>query len=172
MATVRAQDFKDHHHRHTRAISWIVAPLFLAEGPCEVASLWLGWRTEPWGQVASVDLFTANSMLAFLWFVPAHTRLAGGRDEVLLRRLVRMNGWRTGLSSLRVRAGGGVTGSRSVGRDEGASLALASEHELVAFGVFAHREVGRLAVFPLRFAVAFAPGGDDFGVPGDYCGRT
>ncbi|MFU8893845.1 MAG: hypothetical protein ACNA8L_09475 [Luteolibacter sp.] len=102
MATVRAEDFKDYHHRHTHAIGWIVAPLFLAEGTCAAVSFWLGWRAEPWGQVASVGLFTANSMLTFLWFVPAHTRLALGKDEPLLRRLVRMNGWRTGLSTLRV----------------------------------------------------------------------
>lgn len=51
MATVREEDFKDYHHRHTRAIGWIVAPLFLAEGTCAAISFWLGWRAEPWGAV-------------------------------------------------------------------------------------------------------------------------
>lgn len=102
MATVRAEDFKDYHYRHTRAIGWIVAPLFLAEGMSAAASFWLGWRAEPWGQLASVGLFAANSLLTFLWFVPAHLRLGAGKDEALLRRFIRMNGWRTGLSTLRV----------------------------------------------------------------------
>lgn len=102
MAKVRAEDFQSHHERHTCAITWIVAPLFLIEGTCAAASFWLGWREEPWWQGASVCLFGANTALTFLWFVPAHGRLADGKNEELLRRLVGMNRWRTGLSSLRV----------------------------------------------------------------------
>lgn len=102
MASVRAEDFKKYHHRHTFMISWIVVPLFLAEGLCAVASLWHGWQVDPWLQVASVGLFAANSLLTFLWFVPAHSRLALGRDGPLLRKLVRMNAWRTGMSTLRL----------------------------------------------------------------------
>ena len=102
MARVRAEDFRAYHQRHTQAIGWIVAPLFLVEGLGAVALFWLGWREEPWGQMASVVLFAANTALTFLWFVPAHRRLAEGKDEELLQRLLRMNGWRTALSSLRV----------------------------------------------------------------------
>ena len=102
MASVRAEDFRQYHQRHTHAIGWIVAPLFLAEGVCAVASFWDGWETELWLQVASLGLFTANTMLTFVWFVSAHSRLTDGKDEALLHRLVRMNAWRTGMSSLRL----------------------------------------------------------------------
>lgn len=102
MAKVRAADFLDHHKRHTRAIGWVVAPLFLLEGSCAVAAFGLGWRTEPLGHGISLSLFAANTLLTFLWFVPAHGRLAAGRNEDVLRHLLAMNGWRTGLSSLRV----------------------------------------------------------------------
>jgi len=102
MANVRAVDFKEYHARHTRSITWIVAPLFFAEGLCASASFWLGWKLQPGWQGASVLLFAANSGLTFLWFVPAHNRLAGGKDEKLLQSLVRMNRWRTTLSSARV----------------------------------------------------------------------
>jgi hypothetical protein len=102
MAKVRAEDFQDYHARHTRSITWIVAPLFFAEGICAAASFWFGWKEQPWGQGASVLLFAANSALTLLWFVPAHTRLAGGKDEPLLQRLISMNRWRVALSSVRV----------------------------------------------------------------------
>lgn len=102
MAKVRTEDFRDYHQRHTRAIGWIVAPLFLLEGGGAVASFGLRWQAEPWGQMASLLLFAANTALTFLWFVPAHRRLAEGKNEELLQSLLRMNGWRTGLSSLRV----------------------------------------------------------------------
>lgn len=102
MATVRAEDFKAYHERHTRAIAWIVAPLFVFEGLGAVASFWLGWHAQPWGQLASLGLFLGNTMLTFFWFVPAHGRLANGKDERFLQHLLRMNAWRTGLSSLRV----------------------------------------------------------------------
>ena len=102
MARVSAEDFNNYHERHTRSITWLVAPLFLLEGASAAASFWYGWRLQPWGQGASVFLFAANSALTFLWFVPAHLRLAAGRDERLLRRLVAMNWWRTGLSSTRL----------------------------------------------------------------------
>lgn len=39
--------------------------------------------------------------------------------------------------------------------------AFAAEHELIALRIFAHREVGWFAIFPLGFAVAFAAGRDD-----------
>ncbi len=102
MSKVRAEDFQEYHARHTQSITWIVAPLFFAEGLGAAASFWLGWKVQPGWQGASVLLFAANSALTFLWFVPTHKRLAGGKDEKLLQRLVRMNCWRTALSSVRV----------------------------------------------------------------------
>lgn len=103
MATVREADFTAYHARHMRRITRIVAPLFMLEGLAATTTFWLGWHHAPWIQSASVLLFFANSAFTFLWFVPAHQRLAaGGMDEDLLRRLVVMNAWRTGLSSLRL----------------------------------------------------------------------
>ncbi len=102
MVKVRAEDFQAYHARHTQSITWLVAPLFLLEGSCAAVSFWFGWQTELWRQVASVGLFAANSLVTFLWFVPAHLRLGSGKDELLLKRLVTMNWWRTGLSTMRV----------------------------------------------------------------------
>lgn len=102
MASVREEDFREYHERHTQAITWLVAPLFLLEGACAAALFWFGWQTDLWWQVASVVLFVANNLVTFLWFVPAHWRLGNGKDEILLQRLVAMNWLRTGLSSLRV----------------------------------------------------------------------
>ncbi|MES2982899.1 MAG: hypothetical protein V4727_11345 [Verrucomicrobiota bacterium] len=102
MVKVRAEDFHAYHERHTHAITWLVAPLFLLEGSCAALSFWLGWQSQLWGQVASVGLFAANSLVTFLWFVPAHLRLGRGRNEILLQRLVAMNWLRTGLSTVRV----------------------------------------------------------------------
>lgn len=102
MATVRAEAFKAYHKRHTVAIAWVVAPLFIIEGLGAAVSFWLGWQALPWGQLASLGLFLGNTLLTFLWLVPAHGRLADGKDESLMQRLVWMNAWRTGLSSLRV----------------------------------------------------------------------
>jgi hypothetical protein len=102
MARVRAEDFRAYHNRHARSITWIVAPLFLLEGSCAALSFWFGWQKELAWQLASVGLFAANTLVTFLWFVPAHARLCNGKDEPLLRRLVNMNGWRTGLSTLRL----------------------------------------------------------------------
>ncbi len=102
MGTVRDEDFRGYHERHTRLISWLVGPLFLMEGGCAALAFWWGWQAGLWVQLASVGLFVANSLLTFLLFVPAHLHLGCGKDEVLMRRLVTMNWWRTGLSTLRV----------------------------------------------------------------------
>lgn len=102
MASVRKEDFNEYHARHTRSIAWLVGPLFLAEGLSAAASFWFGWEAQLWWQGASVMLFVANSALTFLWFVPAHNRLARGKNEDLLQRLISMNRWRTALSSARV----------------------------------------------------------------------
>jgi hypothetical protein len=110
MASVREEDFSGYHARHTRSIMWLVGPLFFAEGLSAAASFWLGWKAQLWGQGASVILFAANSALTFLWFVPAHTRLARGKSEDLLQRLVSMNRWRTALSSARVLVVTGLVG--------------------------------------------------------------
>jgi hypothetical protein len=103
MARVRAEDFAAYHARHTRAITWIVAPLFFAEGLGAAALCWVGWGVAPVVHGISVGLFAANSLVTFLWFVPVHLRLqVSGHDPVLLARLARMNGWRTVLSSARL----------------------------------------------------------------------
>lgn len=102
MSRVREEDFCGHHLRHTRAIIWLVAPLFLVEGASAVVSFWLGWQAQPWGQAASLILFIANTAITFFWFVPAHHRLAGGKDDDLLRRMITTNWWRTVLSSFRL----------------------------------------------------------------------
>lgn len=103
MAGVSAAEFPGYHARHTRAITRVVAPLFLLEGGGAVATFLIFRNVIPELQWASMLLFGANTALTFFWFVPAHRALAVRvKDEALLRRLVSMNRWRAVLSTWRL----------------------------------------------------------------------
>ncbi len=49
--------------------------------------------------------------------------------------------------------------------------ALAGEHDLVAFGIGAHGEVGRFAIFGLRVVAQLAASSDDLGGSSDHVGN-
>ncbi len=98
-AQVGADAFRNYHARHTRQITWIVAPLMAVELLTAILLLVRGAR-EPW-------LLASFAPLAFNWLstwrvqIPLHNRLAPGFDADVHRRLVITNWWRTIAWSIR-----------------------------------------------------------------------
>ncbi len=98
-AQVGADSFRSYHARHTRQITWIVAPLTAVE-VLTAASLFVRGAREAW-------LLASFAPLAFNWLVtwrvqiPLHNRLAAGFDAEVHRRLVAGNWWRTAAWSIR-----------------------------------------------------------------------
>jgi len=100
-AEVPAAAFPAYHRRHMRRIAPLVGPLFLLEGSAAVAAFWLGVATQPILQSASLGLFLAGHAVTFLVFVPLHGNPPEGPTRSWCHRLLRWNGIRTGLQSLR-----------------------------------------------------------------------
>ncbi len=98
-AQVGADAFRSYHARHTRRITWIVAPLMATELLTAVLLVVRGAR-EPW-------LLASLAPLAFNWLstwrtqIPLHNRLATGFDAAVHRRLVTTNWWRTAAWTIR-----------------------------------------------------------------------
>ena len=98
-AQVGAEAFRSYHARHTRQITWIVAPLMAVELLTAILLVTRGAR-EPW-------LLASLAPLAFNWIstwrvqIPLHDRLANGFDADVHRRLVATNWWRTAAWSIR-----------------------------------------------------------------------
>ena len=98
-AQVGAEAFRSYHARHTRQITWIVAPLMAVELLTAILLVTRGAR-EPW-------LLASLAPLAFNWIstwrvqIPLHDRLASGFDADVHRRLVATNWWRTAAWSIR-----------------------------------------------------------------------
>ena len=78
--------FKDYHARHTRNITWIVAPLMFTELGTAVILLAGGVR-DPW-LLASLVPLAFNWMSTWLIQIPQHRRLAEVFDETVHHRLV------------------------------------------------------------------------------------
>ncbi len=98
-AQVGADTFCAYHARHTRQITWIVAPLMAVELGTAALLVVLGaWA--PW-------LLGSLVPLAFIWLatwrvqIPLHVRLSAGFDAEVHRRLVASNWWRTTAWSIR-----------------------------------------------------------------------
>ncbi|MEQ1852411.1 MAG: hypothetical protein ABMA01_12565 [Chthoniobacteraceae bacterium] len=98
-AQVGTEAFRSYHARHTRKITWIVAPLMAVELITAVLLVVRGAR-ELW-------LLASFVPLAFNWLatwrvqIPLHDRLAAGFDAEVHRRLVASNWWRTAAWSIR-----------------------------------------------------------------------
>lgn len=91
--------FQDYHARHTRAITWVVAPLMFTELGTAVVLL-VGQVRDPWLLASLVPL--AFNWLSTWWIqIPQHHRLSAGFDEAVHGRLVRLNWLRTVSWSLR-----------------------------------------------------------------------
>lgn len=98
-AQVGAETFRSYHARHTRQITWIVAPLMAVE-LLTAAILLIGGARDAW-------LLASSAPLAFNWLatwrvqIPLHDRLSAGFDAEVHRRLVASNWWRTAAWSIR-----------------------------------------------------------------------
>lgn len=98
-ANVGGEEFRRYHARHTRQITWVVAPLMAAELITASLLLARGPR-EPW-LLASVAPLAFNWLATWRVQVPLHRRLAAGFDADAHRRLVTSNWGRTAAWSLR-----------------------------------------------------------------------
>ncbi len=92
-AQVGREAFAAYHRRHTRQITWIVAPLMLVE---LVTAGWLVWEGG-----GGTWLLVSLGPLAFNWLstglvqIPLHHQLEQGYDAAIQRRLVATNWGRT-----------------------------------------------------------------------------
>lgn len=98
-AQVGVDAFPAFHARHARQITWVVAPLMLAELATAALLVLRGTQT-PW-------LLASLAPLAVVWLstwlvqVPLHEQLAHGFDADVHRRLVATNWIRTAAWTLR-----------------------------------------------------------------------
>ena len=98
-AQVGRETFVAYHQRHSRQITWIVAPLMFAELGT-AAWLVLAGTRDPW-LLASLPLLAFNWLSIWLVQIPLHDKLATGFDERAHQRLVTTNWWRTAAWSAR-----------------------------------------------------------------------
>ncbi len=93
------ESFPAYHADYTRRISWIVAPLMLAEIG---TALWLILRGD-----LPIIFYLSMLPLLFVWLatwfvqVPYHGKLSEAFDAQIHRALVKSNRWRTAAWSLR-----------------------------------------------------------------------
>ena len=98
---VGSRDFPAFHEHHCRRITWVVAPLMLAELS---TGFWL-WLRPPPGLspttlAVGLALLLGNWLATIVLFVPMHGRIHGDRGRII-ERLVRANWIRTSTWSLR-----------------------------------------------------------------------
>lgn len=93
LKNVGQESFVTYHERHMALITWVVAPLMLAEVGSAGLLLLLGERS--W-------LFAISlGALALVWAstvfiqIPLHERLTRGYDAATINRLISTNIWRT-----------------------------------------------------------------------------
>lgn len=98
-AQVGRETFVAYHQRHTRQMTWIVAPLMLAELLTAAWLVFAGSR-ETW-LLASLVPLAFNWLSTWLWQIPLHNVLAKGFDAKAHQRLVATNWWRTAAWSFR-----------------------------------------------------------------------
>ena len=96
--TMQSQDLVKWHVSYTQRISIVVIPLMLGQLFIVVYQVW--------NEVSPVKLVTLVLVLVvwlitFLFFIPAHNKIASGNfDQRSLKKMVRVNWWRTVLWSL------------------------------------------------------------------------
>lgn len=79
--------WQTYHKQHTRRITWIMAPLMLAQ--LAVSGL-LALNHSWWDLVLVALVF----ILTFFWAVPLHNRLTFQFDQLLIQKLIRANFYR------------------------------------------------------------------------------
>lgn len=98
-ALVGGEQFRRYHARHTRLITWIVAPLMAVE-LVTASLLVIDGARAPW-LLVSLGPLLFNWLATWRVQIPLHHRLAAGFDADAHRGLVASNWWRTGAWSLR-----------------------------------------------------------------------
>ena len=98
-AQIAAGEFAGFHRRHTRRITWVVAPVMVVELGSAVALVFRSVHREFWwANLAGVVLLWASTLF---FSVPLHGKLEASQDRKLVADLVRTNWPRTLLWSLR-----------------------------------------------------------------------
>lgn len=96
---ISKEDFVFFEFFHTKWISFIVMPTMIAEA---LIQLYLVWKIpSPTHMISTVCLFFIW-LTTFIVSVPAHQKLALGKDEVVINRLIKTNWIRTFFWSARV----------------------------------------------------------------------
>jgi hypothetical protein len=101
MARVGVREFPAYHRGHTSGISFVVIPVMVLELFFAAACWWQQGTALSAGLLGGV---VAIWVVTGLVQVPLHQRLSAGYDAKAIRRLVRTNGLRTALWSLRLAA--------------------------------------------------------------------
>jgi len=96
---VGATEFRVYHSDHCLRIGFIIVPLFLTEIATACWLFFEGLRSMPF--LISLAMFPVICLSTAIWQAPMHTRLANGRDDAVIRRLVLTNWVRTVAWSLR-----------------------------------------------------------------------
>jgi len=91
--------FGTYHHKHVRHISLVVIPLMLSELLLAVYFVIRYFTTwEYWVLLALViGVWMATALMA----MPLHKKLAAGKDKAVIMKLIRANGLRTFLWSVK-----------------------------------------------------------------------
>lgn len=95
-ATVGTAESQDYARLHQRRTTWVVGPPMLVE---LATAAWIAWRLP--AEVSSTLSWIGLALVVVIWAstqwlqVPEHARLLDGRDDAIIRRLVRGNWLRT-----------------------------------------------------------------------------
>lgn len=88
-----SEDLVQWHKKYTLGISYLVVPLMLGQ---LVLAILQGLQEVSGYTVVSLVLISGVWITTFLWFVPMHNTIASGKaDSKMLKRLVKLNWWRT-----------------------------------------------------------------------------
>lgn len=90
---VGAAEFRVYHFSHCLRIGLMIGPMFFTEIGTAAWLFYEGLRSTPF--LISLVMFPIICLSTAIWQAPMHTRLANGRDDAVIRRLVLTNWVRT-----------------------------------------------------------------------------
>lgn len=90
---IEASRFTAYHRRYTRAVTWIVGPLMLAEATSAIVLVAQGARGPLF--LGSLATLATLWLMTFLVQAPLHRQLARGYEATVHRQLVLTNWFRT-----------------------------------------------------------------------------
>ena len=97
---IHPSSFNSFHAMHTRNISFFVAPMMVVELVLAVLLVFINSSSPGWWGHLFITLAIWTS--TFIVQVPLHAKLSSGKDEFLIRKLIRSNWARTILWSLKL----------------------------------------------------------------------